>query len=89
MLQVFRHYPPSEKIIETVVSVHHLLASCGKLAGGVTDQLHAFDYWEYADLQLAPSSLTDTNGTGSEGKRLRFDPLAIFTDVERWQFQRK
>jgi tetratricopeptide (TPR) repeat protein len=27
-----------------------------KLAGGVTDQLHAFDYWEYADLQLARDS---------------------------------
>ena len=24
-----------------------------KLAGRITDQLHAYDYWEYADLQLA------------------------------------
>jgi tetratricopeptide (TPR) repeat protein len=24
-----------------------------KLAGHITDQLHAYDYWEYADLQLA------------------------------------
>ncbi len=27
-----------------------------RLAGGVTEQLHAYDYWEYADLQLARDS---------------------------------
>lgn len=43
----------------------------------------------HADLQLAPSGLAEPHNAGSEGKRLRFDPLAIFTDVERWQFQRK
>ena len=43
----------------------------------------------HADLQLAPSEQADPNAPGPEGKRLRFDPLAIFTDVERWQFQRK
>ncbi len=31
-------------------------SDAAKLAGNVTEQLHAYDYWEYADLQLARDS---------------------------------
>jgi tetratricopeptide (TPR) repeat protein len=53
-----------------------------KLAGGITDQLHAYDYWEYADLQLARDSeareiITYSQNLSEPGRAAEYARAAI------------